>query len=356
MALNFYHLLKIMIDEGGDVLYLTCGSCPCIRVHGGIKRIEHPSLSSKDLEDYFNSSTFENDRISFSFSGYVCSIVEVARLGRFSVSWQGDKFDKKGLKSIVKSIPSKIQSLLDLGINIHELNSPFLPGIYLIGGYSKSGRSTTLSSLIDNVNRNLNKKLIAIQPYSSLIHYHKKSLVETIVPKNANEIKQITEFAISTSEANCIYIDGYYGRAALEAILFAARCGLLCFATVLGQSVEAVIQNILFEWPQSERDYILTFLAKHLNCILCQALLPSLRNSQTLAYEFLNCSNEVRTLIEIGRIKELRKHFSDDYRIGENISLEKSVIQLYKNKYISHDTLKSFFDLNPDKKSLKIFI
>lgn len=351
MALPLSQLLKIMVAEGGDALLLTKDSPPSLRICGQIRRIEHPPLVKDDIEKYFSAITSDSDKITFRDTGIVTFSFEISSIGRFFARFYKSKTD---LGAVLSLIPNEIWHLERLGIYSRSLNLSCSPGINLISGAARSGRSTTLAALIDKFNSEKSLKICIIHNGSQPQHFHKRSLVEEIVIRaDMKDLMKAVELATFSMEADCVAIDGIYGRDELEALFFAARCGLYCYATVFGQSVEAVIQNILYEWSHEDRKHILTFLSKHLNWILCQGLLPNINErKQLLSYEFLYCTKEVKTLIEIDRLNELKKVFSGDYSDGQHIPMEKSLAYLYFKRDCSLESVLCFANHDIDQEYL----
>lgn len=356
MALPLHQLIKIMVDEGGDSLFLLHGSPPAIRIQGYIKRIGHPPLVKAEIEHHLNSNSLEIDKTTFRDTGYVTFTFEIPGIGEFFAKWYRSS---TGIGAIIRQLPYEITSFTHLGLP----TSTYFPldysqGIRLISGSARSGRSTTLASVIDIINIEEGLKICIIHTGNHPFHHHKKGLVEDIVIRpGMKDLKQTVELAIFSMEADCIAIDGIYGRDELDALFFAARCGLHCYATVFGQSVETVIQNILYEWPHEDRKYILTLLSKHLNWILCQGLLPKASGrGQALAFEFMNCTKEIKTLIEIDRLNELGKAFSGDYSDGKNIPMEKSLANLFFKREISLNAALNFAGSEVDREYLEQLI
>lgn len=344
MALPIPQLLKIMLDEGGDALFLIENSPPCVRINCQIRRIEHPLLSRAEILNMFMSATFTKYQLHLFNHGYVSFTFGIKGLGPFRANW----IRRLGrLSGTFRRINYEIRSLDKIGINNTIWGFPSEPGLCLVAGSARSGRTTTLAAILDLFNIKKNFKICLIHNGTHPFYSHKKSIFEDIVVEDdAKDVKKAVEMAVYMTEADCIAIDGFYGREAFEAMLFAAQCGICCYATVYGQSVEIVIQTILNEWTPGERGNILLTLSRYLNLILCQALLNHANGKgNVLAFELLYCTKEVRTLIEIGRLSELRKVFSDDYSAGRHISMKKSLERLVKRNDITKDTKERFFDI-----------
>jgi len=352
MALPLLQLLNITIDEGGDALFTLENSPPVVRHHGILKRIEHPNLIGSEIETFLAEVGTVSQRETFFNTGTVTFVFEIRGVARFRGHWYKNEHR---IGAIFRRILYKIPDVVKLGISIGSKGFPSDPGIHLIAGSVRSGRSTTLAALIDEINQAMPITICIIHTGMHPIHIHKKGLItDIIIGKDAKCIKEAIEFAVISSEADCIAIDGIYGRDALEALLFAARSGIYCYATVFGQSVEEVIQNILCEWPYPERKNILASLSGNLNWILCQALLPyAYGRGRVLASELLYCTQEVKTLIEIDRLDVIRKMFSADYSDGLNISMENSLQRMYKKRYISLETINHFLGAYTNEKRLK---
>ncbi|MCK4762800.1 MAG: hypothetical protein KAW12_11450 [Candidatus Aminicenantes bacterium] len=344
-----------MIEEGADSLFLTHRAFPAIRRFGHMKRLNHLPLDESEIEKNLSEFSTEKEKTTFLNTGYVTFFFRIPGLGKFLAKWY-----KKGTigGAVINSIRYPTHNSKRHDLPSKYLNLDNFPGIHLISGSARSGRSSTLATMIDRINIEETFKICIIHTGNFPDCRHKRGIVEDIViGPGMTDLKQAVELAIFSMETDCVAIDGIYGRDGLEALFFAARCGLYCYATVFGQSVETVIQNILYEWSHEDRKHILTLLSKRLNWILCQGLLPKeFGKERALAFEFMRCSKEVRTLIEIDRLSELKKAFSGDYSDGQNIPMEKSLANLYFDRYCSLKTIKNFASSEIDEDYLNKLI
>src|SRR6188472_975995 len=162
MQITLPELLKKMTDAGGSDLHLTTNSSPQIRVHGHLSAMsEFPPLTPADtkrlaysvLTDAQKHRFEENLELDFSFG--------LKGMSRF----RANLFNQKGAVGCVfRAIPYEIKTFNDLGLPPVVSDLCKKPrGLILVTGPTGSGKSTTLATMIDLINRTRHQHIITIE-------------------------------------------------------------------------------------------------------------------------------------------------------------------------------------------------
>src|SRR5579863_6835451 len=169
-------LLKRMVDCGGSDLHITVGSAPRIRLHGELNPCEDlPPLTASDTKQLGYSvltdaqkHRFEEDlELDFSFG--------VKGVARF----RGNLFNQRGAVGCVfRMVPFETKTFDQLGLPPVVRKLCEKPrGLILVTGPTGSGKSTTLATMLDHINRTRHEHMITVEDPIEFVHAHNKCLV-----------------------------------------------------------------------------------------------------------------------------------------------------------------------------------
>jgi len=334
MALPLPQLLKIMVDEGGTDLHITTNTAPIIRVHGKIKRIEHPPLSPAETKQIIYSilndtqkHKFEEDwELDFSFG-----IKGVAR-------FRANVFLQRGaVAGAFRRIPYEIWTFEKLGLPPVVATLSERPrGLVLVTGPTGSGKTTTLAALIDKINKEKLVHIITIEDPIEYLHTHRKAVV------NQRELGVDTKgFGLALRSAlredpDVVLIGEMRDLETIQAAITIAETGHLTFATLHTNSASQTINRVIDVFPPHQQDQVRTQLAMNLEGIVTQALLPRADGrGRSLAVEVLVPNSAVRHLIRDNKIHQIYSTMQTGQEKYGMITFNQSLAHLYFKKDIS---------------------
>ena len=169
-------LLRYLWQYGATDLHLSAGCVPQVRHDGEMKPVPGaPVLQAGDTERLLLSIAPPRAREEFHRRHDADFAYEIPEVGRF----RGNLFvDRKGPGGVFRIIPTKILTAEELGLSAEVLDLCKLPkGLVLVTGPTGSGKSTTLSALIDYINRNRADHIITIEDPIEFIHENQQCLV-----------------------------------------------------------------------------------------------------------------------------------------------------------------------------------
>ncbi|HQP32164.1 MAG TPA: ATPase, T2SS/T4P/T4SS family, partial [Deltaproteobacteria bacterium] len=168
-------MLKKMVEKGASDLHITTGSPPQIRVRGELVAMDEPILGAPDTRQLLYSlltevqkHRFEEDlELDFSFG--------IKGLARF----RGNIFVQRGAPAgVFRMIPYEIFPLESLGLPpIVGKVTTYPRGMILVTGPTGSGKSTTLASFLDKINKERHNHIVTIEDPIEFVHKHKGCLV-----------------------------------------------------------------------------------------------------------------------------------------------------------------------------------
>ena len=336
MALPLPQLLKIMVDEGGTDLHITTNTAPVIRVHGKIKRIEHPPLSPAEtkqiiysiLNDTQKHKFEENWELDFSFG-----IKGVAR-------FRANVFMQRGaVAGAFRRIPYEIWGFEKLGLpHVVSTLADRPRGLVLVTGPTGSGKTTTLAALTDKINKERLVHIITIEDPIEYLHTHRKAIV------NQRELNVDTKGfgpalrSVLREDPDVVLIGEMRDLETIQSAITIAETGHLTFATLHTNSASQTINRIIDVFPPHQQDQVRTQLAMNIEGIVTQALLPRVDGrGRCLAVEVLIPNSAIRHLIRDNKIHQIYSTMQTGQEKYGMITFNQSLANLYFRREISNE-------------------
>lgn len=334
MALPLPQLLKIMVDEGGTDLHITTNSAPIIRVHGKIKRIDHPALTPGETKQIIYSILNDNQKHKFEEDWELDFSFGIKGLARF----RANVFMQRGaVAGAFRRIPYEIWSFEKLGLPpVVASLSEKARGLVLVTGPTGSGKTTTLAAMIDKINKELSVHIITIEDPIEYLHTHRKAVI------NQRELHADTKGFIPAlksalrEDPDVVLIGEMRDLETIQSAITIAETGHLTFATLHTNSASQTINRIIDVFPPHQQDQVRTQLSMNLEGIVTQALLPKADGrGRVLAVEVLVPNAAIRHLIRDNKIHQIYSTMQTGQDKYGMITFNQSLANLYFKKDIS---------------------
>ena len=285
-----------MVEAGGSDLHLKVGSPPAVRVRGLLTPLEgYDVLRPEDTEGMLRQIIPENLLGEFERDGEADFSHAVAGTGRFRVN----AFRQRGSVSIVmRFIPFGVPKFEDL--NLPEVIGRLAKeerGIVLVTGTTGSGKSTTLASMIDLVNRSMHKHIVTIEDPIEFLHRDDKSLL------NQREVGTDTvSFSralrrVLRQDPDIILIGEIRDSETAQIALSAAETGHLVLSTLHTVDATETINRVIDLFPPHERAQVRTMLAGTLKGIIGQRLIRTKDGGRVAACEVMVTTGRIQDFI-----------------------------------------------------------
>ncbi|MCK4738619.1 MAG: type IV pilus twitching motility protein PilT [Deltaproteobacteria bacterium] len=347
-------ILNFAVKEKASDVHLKAGLPPIMRIHGSLIPIKnHPRLAPDEVADGALSIMNESQKEVFKNAHQVDVAHSVPGLGRFRVNI----FQQRGAVGIVlRVIPMTIQSFDDLHLPpVLEKLSQEQRGLIVVTGITGSGKSTTLASMVDNINNNRSCNIISVEDPIEFLHRDKRSII------NQREIGVDTE---SFSEAlrgalrqdpDVIMVGEMRDMETIEIALTAAETGHLVLSTLHTIDAMETINRIVSVFPPYQQKQIRIQLAGVLKGVVSQRLLVTSDGlGRVPAVEVLVSTSRIRECIED---KEKTKEIKDAISKGQVTygmqTFDQSLHSLMNSKLITYEEALTQSS-NPDDFALKV--
>jgi len=326
---------KLMNEQGASDLHLVAGQPPALRIRGDIERIKFKVLESDDLRNMLYEISPEEKIKVFEETGDVDFGYEIPGLARYRANFF---MQKNGVGAVFREIPSSIMSAEQLGLPPVVSKLAALPrGLVLVTGPTGSGKSTTLASIIDVVNRTRKDHIITVEDPIEFVHQSQGCLV------NHREVGIHTKtFSAALRGAlredpDIILVGEMRDLETISLAIEAASTGHLVFATLHTSSAVKTVDRIIEVFPAEQQAQIRSTLADGLRAVLAQVLFKRIdKKDRCVALEILIANSAVRNLIREAKTHQLPSMIQTGKKYGMQL-LDDAIMELFNKGWISAD-------------------
>jgi len=327
-------LLNLMVDEGASDLHIQVDQAPILRINGSMIPVEGSALTPEDTESLINSITSDLHKQEIKQKGGVDFGFAFLDKARFRVSVMRSK-GNYGV--VLRLIPNEILPLDVIGLpeKIKELlRRP--RGLILVTGPTGCGKSTTLASMINWINENIEGHIITIEDPIEYYHRHKKSIVsQREVGIDTPSFGYALRSALR-QDPDVILVGEMRDLETMEAAISAAETGHLVMATLHTTGAARTVDRIIDAFPASAKEYIRTQLASSILAVVSQTLLRRVGGGRVAAFEIMINTDSIATLIRDDKTYRITSDIQTGASYGM-ITLDACLLSLYNRGLVYRD-------------------
>jgi twitching motility protein PilT len=285
MTILIDKLLQACVKQGASDIHIVEGQPPVFRLHGRMRKLETKVLEADDTVGLMKSIAPERSQRELQEKGSADFGFAFGDLARFRVSI----FKQRGKVSMVlRQIPNSMLTPQQLGLPDVCIKLVMRPrGLFLVTGPTGSGKSTTLASLVNYINENVDHHIITIEDPIEFYHYHKKSTInQREIGVDCPSFSEAIRRALR-QDPDVILVGEMRDLETIQAAISAAETGHMVFGTLHTNSAQGTINRIIDAFPGNLQDQVRTQLSTSLVGIVAQTLLPKVGGGRCAAYEIL---------------------------------------------------------------------
>lgn len=331
----FECLLDSLVSNLASDLHLSEGRTASWRLHGDLAKMDDRLWRADMLDELLSSLLGQQQQRDFVSRGSV-------DLGLTSKS--GERFRINVFRSlgrvalVARHLPSQFRSFNELRLpeSIRQLAS--LPdGLVLVTGITGSGKSTTLATIINEINDSRAAHILSIEDPVEFVHTPKQALIShrelyTDVPDFASAVK-----ASLREDPDVILVGELRDIETMRAALTAAETGHLVFSTLHTADTSGAVERFVGGFPGDEQTIVRHRLSLVLKAVVAQQLLPLHgRPGRIAAVEVLQVTPAVSNLIASGRTAQIYSAIESGREAGMQ-TFDQSLASLARDKLISLD-------------------
>ena len=344
-------LLLVTAQQGASDLHLAVGRKPTLRIDGNLLPLQKESILTPDIvQELVLSLLTPDQKDKFLKQKEIDFAYSYEDKARFRIN----VFNQRGFAAAaLRLIPAQIKTLEELGLPpvLHDFTR-MSQGFVLIVGPAGHGKSTTLASLIDEINHNRDEHVITIEDPIEYIFSQDKSIIsQREVGIDALDFNNALR-SVLRQDPDVIMVGEMRDTESITTALTAAETGHLVFSTLHTNSAAQTIDRIIDSFPSEQQGQIASQLAAVLVGIVSERLIPRVDGGRTPACEIMITNPAIRNLIREKKAYQIDLVIETSSQEGMT-TLNHSLANLIKNGEISLENAE-IYSLNPSE--LKILV
>ncbi len=305
MNLDFSEILLEVVRRKASDLHITAGAPPMLRVRGSLVPVEgQQRLTATDTREIVYAILNSSQRQRLETDWQIDFAYSIPGHARFRVNAY---FQRGTIGAAFRLIPAETVPIDTLGLPLVVREFARKPrGIVLVTGPTGSGKSTTLASLINEINETRDEHIMTIEDPIEFLHRHKKCIInQREVGGDAQSFAMALKAALR-QDPDVILVGEMRDMETIGTALTAAETGHLVFATLHTQDAPQTVDRIIDVFPPAQQGQVRAQLAIGLQGIVTQTLVPTADGKgRTVAAEVLVPTPGVRNLIREGKTHQI---------------------------------------------------
>src|SRR3954451_11906196 len=327
-------LFQLMADKKASDIFISVGAPINIKINGNAVPVNQTLMNADSVKQLLYEVLNEHQIKEFEQEMELNTAFALEGVGAFRIS----AFRQKGTPAVVvRFIPGDIPALDTLGVP--EILKEIIMqkrGLILMVGATGSGKSTSLSAMLDFRNERKPGHILTLEDPVEFIFQNKKSIV------NQREVGTDTKaFEVALKNAlrqapDCILIGEIRDKQTMSMALAYAQSGHLCLATLHANNSYHAMNRIINFYTLETRSSLLLDLAAALQAVVSQRLVRIKTGARVPAVEILLNTRNISELIEKGQISEMKEALEKSLAPGSQ-TFEQALFKLFMDGKITQD-------------------
>lgn len=333
-GIHLDEILRMAHERKASDIHITAGLPPMMRLDGEICALPFTTLKPEETQRLMYEILTDDQVTKFESTKELDFGYTVKGLSRFRVNvYQQRQATAAAMRVIANRIPTFEE--LRLPQIIREVAKRH-SGLVLVTGPTGSGKSTTIASMIDDINETRSGHILTIEDPIEYLHKHKKCMV------NQREMHEDTYSfhnslrAVLREDPDIILVGELRDLETIEAALTLAETGHLVFGTLHTRNAPSTIDRIIDVFPSDAQDQIRVLLGNTLEAVISQQLLPKLGGGRVASLEIMLGIPAIRNLIREGKTHQMYSVIETN-SVNGMVTMDKSLADHFKSGMVSYD-------------------
>ncbi|MEA2099601.1 MAG: type IV pilus twitching motility protein PilT [Campylobacterota bacterium] len=328
-------LLKSVLALKSSDLHLVVGSEPQIRIDKELRPLNLDPLTAKDIEEMAYSLLEDKQKQLFEANNELDFSFELKGIGRFRANYYKTIH---GIGCAFRMIPIEVPTLDEFNNNpVFKELIKMEKGLILVTGPTGSGKSTTLASMLHEINITERRHIITIEDPVEFVHKNIKSLFsQRDVGTNTASFATAIKYSLR-QDPDIILIGEMRDAETIGAALTAAETGHLVFGTLHTNSAPGTINRIIDVFTGEEQAQIRAQLGSSLVAVISQSLIPKIGGGKVATQEVLITNPAISNLIREDKVHQIYSQMQLNQIQTKMTTQTNELIKYFKNKVISKE-------------------
>jgi twitching motility protein PilT len=327
--------LQLAVERGASDLHLCANSQVMIRLHGDLVPVTEEILTTEMCREIIYSIFTENQRARFEETWELDFALMVKGLGRFR---SNAHYSRGAVEAVFRHIPDNIPSIDNLGLPpIVKQLCTLEQGLVLVTGITGSGKTTTLASMVEEINSRKTGVIISVEDPIEYVFSNKLCRVKQ--REIGSDTKSFPDALrhVLRQDPDVILISEMRDLETISAAVTAAETGHLVLATLHTIDAPKAIDRIVDAFPADQQGQIVAQLANALSAIIAQRLLPKADGTgRIVCTEVMVMNDGIRALMRDRKFQQILSMIEIGSKDGM-ITFDESVANLYGTGQITYD-------------------
>lgn len=335
--MDIFDILISASDLGASDVHINYKCEPIARVNGKFIKISNELLSKSDTEKMANELIETQKLNEVKKLGEYDFSISIKNLYRFRVNIYKQQ-DSYAIAARI--INSKIPDLETLGLpNVVKEFVKKENGLVLVTGPTGSGKSTTLASILDSINKDFQKHIITLEDPIEYIYNRKNSIIsQREIGKDTKNFKSGLK-SVLRQDPDVILIGEIRDEETLATALTAAETGHLVFSTLHTIGAAQTIDRIIDMFQANQQNQIRMQLSSVCEGIISQQLIPNINNEgMVVATEVMVSTSAIKNLIRDSKTHQISNIIQTGSKNGMQL-MDQDLVNLFKRRKISKESV-----------------
>ncbi len=333
-------LLQLAIGQQATDLHLVAHKPPMFRIHGELIPSGLPACDPQELAQAIGAILSPRHKAIFDEKKELDFSYHCSKEHQFRVNVHSEKGN---VAATIRITSGMVKTCEELGLPaVVKDFAKRRKGLFIVSGTAGSGKSTTMTYLIDLINNERKSKIITIEDPIEFIHESKQSLIiQREVGTDTDSFAQALKYALR-QDPDVVVVGEMRDLESITMALTTAETGHLVFTTLHASDTIESLNRIIDVCPVGKQDQIRLQLAENLIGVIGQILLPRKNEAaRVLATEVLIVNMAIRNLIRRGAFVEIRGQLDNDASTG-TYTLETCLSRLVQEGTITKETAREY--------------
>jgi twitching motility protein PilT len=325
-------LLTALHAMKGSDLHVCAGSPPLVRHDGAVQALPgRAALSPADTERILLPLAPPRHREEFQQRHDTDFAHEIPGVARFRVNFFRDR---RGMGAVFRVIPTRILTAQEMGLPREILDLCHLAkGLVLVTGPTGSGKSTTLTALVDHVNEIRTDHIITIEDPIEFVHENKRCLInQRQVGEHTGSFKAALRAALR-EDPDIVLVGEMRDLETVAIAIETAETGHLVFGTLHTSSAVSTVDRIIDQFPADRQAQIRVMLSESLKGVISQTLCRRIGGGRVPALEVLIVTPPVANLIREAKTFQVPSIMQTGRRHGM-VLMNDALLDLVRRKVV----------------------